>query len=77
MIQNPYDSRIDITIQQTLSMGLSNISLQTLTISCDYLRYRVITIHLHWINSDIKQIYPVRFVSIGYKLDRLRFIVNY
>ena len=62
--------------QQTLSMGLINISLRTLTISCDNLWCRVITIHLHWPHSDIKQIYPVRFVSIGYKLAMLKFIVN-
>ena len=50
--------------QQTLSMGPINISLRTLTIICDYLRCRVTTIRLHWINSDIKQIYPLRFISI-------------
>ena len=54
-----------------------NISLRTLTISYDYLRCRVITIRRYWINSDIKQIYPLRFVSIGQKLSMLRFIVNY
>ena len=51
--------------QQKLSMGHIIISLRTLTISCDYLRCRVITIHLHWFNSAIKQMYSLRFVSIG------------
>ena len=63
--------------QQTLSMGPINISLRTLTISCDYLRCRFITIRLDWINSDIKQNCPLRFISIGQKLATLRFTVNY
>ena len=62
--------------QQTLSMGPIKISLRTLTISCDYLRCRVIMIRLHWINYDIKHICPLRFVCIGQKLTMLRFIVN-
>ena len=33
--------------QQTLSMGPINISLRALTISSDYLRCRVVTVHLH------------------------------
>ena len=65
------------TTQQTLSMGPINISLRTLTISCDYLRCSVITIRLHWINSDIKQICSLRFVSTGQKLGMLGFIMNY
>ena len=65
------------SFQQTLSMNPINISLQTLTISCDYLRCSVITIRLHWNSSDIKQICPLRFVSIGWKLAMLRLIVNY
>ena len=67
----------NLQAQQTLSMGPINISLRTLTISCDYLRCRVITIRLHWINSDIKQICPLRFVSMRQKLATLRVIVNY
>ena len=51
--------------QQTLSMDHINISSQTLTISCNYLRCHVITVRFHGRNSDIKQIYPLRFVSIG------------
>ena len=46
-------------------------------ISCDYLRCRVITVRLHWINSDIKQICPLGIVSTGLKLATLRFTVNY
>ena len=57
-------------------MGPINISVRTLMISCDYLRCLVITI-FQWINSDIKQICPLRFVSIAQKLVTLRFIVNY
>ena len=60
--ENNFTIRCYMT-QQTLSIGPSNISLRTLTVSCDYLRCRVITIRLHWINSDIKQIYQLRFVS--------------
>ena len=56
---------LDLHTQQTLSMGSINISLQTLTISCDYLQCRVITICLHWIISDIIQIYLFRFVFLG------------
>ena len=58
-------------------MGPIEISLRTLTISCYYLRCRVVAIRLHWINSDIKQIYSLRFAFVGYKLATLRFIVNY
>ena len=53
------------TPQQTLSMSPINISLRTLTISCDYLRCLVIMIRLHWTNADIKQVCPPRFASIG------------
>ena len=62
--------------QQTLSLGAINISLRTITISCDYLRCRVTTIRRHWINSNIKQIYSIRFVPTEQKLVMLRFIVN-
>ena len=51
--------------QQILSMGPTNISLRTLTISCDYLRDHVVAIRLYGINSDIIQSYPHRYVSIG------------
>ena len=51
--------------QQTLSMGPINISLRARTISCDYLRFCVITIRVHWITSDMKQIFSLGFVSIG------------
>ena len=36
-----------VKCQQTLSMGRINISLRTLTISCDYLKCCVITMRLH------------------------------
>ena len=45
-------------------MGPINISLRTLTISCDYLRRHVITIHLRWINSYVKQIGPLRLFCV-------------
>ena len=54
-----------LSTQQTLSMGPINILSQTLTISCVYLRCHAITIRLHWIKSDIQQIYQFRFASIG------------
>ena len=60
-----------------MSIGPVNISVRTIAISYDYLRYRVITISLHWINSDIKQIYPIRFASKRKKSAMLRFIVIY
>ena len=63
---------IDRPAQQTLSMGPINISLRTLKISCDYLRCRVITIRLHWINPDIKQIWPLKFVIHRIKIGHVK-----
>ena len=46
--------RVNTRSQQTLSNGPINISLRTITISCDYLRCRVIALLLHWIRYKFR-----------------------